>query len=117
MPSAHPLVQRAHDLSGIRKAFRPFPLSAAEMEFYSDSLNRLRGTELQHSLTDALLECADEEFYFKRVFYGHRGSGKSTEINRLLEQPAINNASSSCGWMRSKNSTPKPLGSSTSCRS
>jgi hypothetical protein len=35
------------------------------------------------------LESAQQGFFFKGVLYGNRGNGKSTEINRLLDEDAI----------------------------
>jgi hypothetical protein len=83
-------VEKAHDLYGIPRAFRPNPLSAEEIKtgFYSDSLNGRRASHLR-CLKDDLLESADLGFFFKGVLYGNRGVGKSTEINRLMDDPAI----------------------------
>ena len=36
-----------------------------------------------------MLESADQGFFFKGVLYGNRGTGKSTEINRLLDDSRI----------------------------
>jgi hypothetical protein len=85
-----PLVVRAVDVAGLPKAFRPEPLNAEEMkDFYSEALNRQRGTYLLRRLKDDLLESLEQGFFFKGVLYGNRGVGKSTEINRLLAQPDI----------------------------
>ena len=81
-------VQKAHDLAGVSRAFRPTPLRAEEMEFYSDALNKCRSNP-RRSIRKDLLEAADQGFFFKGVLYGNRGCGKSTEINNLLEDPAI----------------------------
>jgi hypothetical protein len=82
---------RAVDVGGIPKAFRPDPLRAEEMEhFYSDSLNRRRGNYLMRKIKDALVESADQRaFFFQGILYGNRGVGKSTEINRLLDNVDI----------------------------
>jgi hypothetical protein len=85
-----PLVQKAWDVAGIPKAFRPEPLIAEEMaEFYSDSLNRRRGNHLFRRIKDDLLESAGQGFFFKGILYGKRGVGKSKEINRLLADGEI----------------------------
>src|SRR5579884_3578492 len=85
-----PLVERAVSVAGIPKAFRPDPLIAEEMAaFYSQALDRQRGNYLLRRIKDDLLESADQGFFFKGVLYGNRGAGKSTEINRLLDEAAI----------------------------
>ena len=98
MPPSYPLtqnatrapVERATDVAGIPRAFRPEPLVAQEMaQFYSDSLDRQRANFLLRRIKDDLLESADQGFFFKGVLYGNRGTGKSTEINRLLDEAAI----------------------------
>ncbi len=83
------LVQRAVDLGGIPRAFRAEPLTAEEMEFYAESLNERRGKSVLRRLKDDLLESASFGFFFKGVIYGNRGTGKSTEINRLLDSPEV----------------------------
>jgi len=87
--AARPLVEKTSDLQGIPRAFRPNPLTAEEMQFYSDSLNRRRGNQLQRRMRDDLLNSAEQGFFFKGVLYGNRGTGKSTEINRMLEDPDV----------------------------
>ena len=98
MPPYNPLTQiskraleRATDVAGIPRAFRPEPLVAEEMaRFYSDSLDRQRAPHLLRHIKDDLLESADQGgFFFQGVLYGNRGTGKSTEINRLLDEAAI----------------------------
>jgi hypothetical protein len=90
-PSFPPLVERATDVAGIPKAFRPRPLRAEEMDaFYSDALNRRRANYLLRRIKDALVQFADERaFFFQGILYGNRGVGKSTEINRLLDNGDI----------------------------
>jgi hypothetical protein len=89
-PRKRALVERATDVAGIPRAFRPEPLIAEEMaQFYSDSLDRQRGNQLLRRIKDDLLESADQGFFFQGVLYGNRGTGKSTEINRLLDEDAI----------------------------
>ena len=88
--SSRRALERATDVVGIPKAFRPEPLVAQEMaEFYSDSLDRQRANFLLRRLKDDLLESAGQGFFFQGVLYGNRGTGKSTEINRLLDEAAI----------------------------
>jgi hypothetical protein len=85
-----PLLERATSLSGIPRAFRPAPLIAEEMaNFYSESLNKRRANDIQRSIKDDLVESAAQGFFFKGVLYGNPGTGKSTEINRLLEETEI----------------------------
>src|ERR1017187_9285786 len=89
--SSRRALERATDVAGIPKAFRPEPLVAQEMaRFYSDSLDRQRAPHLLRHIKDDLLESADQGgFFFQGVLYGNRGTGKSTEINRLLDEAAI----------------------------
>jgi hypothetical protein len=97
MPPSYPLTQiprhtleRATDVAGIPRAFRPEPLHAEEMaRFYSDSLDRQRANFLLRRIKDDLLESADQGFFLQGVLYGNRGTGKSTEINKLLDDAAI----------------------------
>jgi hypothetical protein len=85
-----PLVERALDVAGIPKAFRPDPLRAEEMDsFYSESLDKRRANHLRRQIKDDLLESAEQGFFFQGILYGNRGTGKSTEINRLLDEPEI----------------------------
>src|SRR5687768_11465208 len=87
-----PRLQRALDVRALPKAFRPGPLRGEELnEFYADSLDRTRANKFRLRLRDDLVENADVGFLFKGVIYGNRGTGKSTEINRLLEEPEIRN--------------------------
>ena len=80
-------VERTTDIGGIPKAFRPDPLRAEEMDrFYSNSLDKRRGNYLNRTIKKALVESADQRaFFFQGIVYGNRGVGKSTEINRLLD--------------------------------
>ena len=89
-PQKRPPITRATDIYGIPNAFRPDPLSADEMEFYADSLDKRRHNFLQRGVKNDLLETAAQSFFFKGVLYGNRGNGKSTEINRLLTDPQVN---------------------------
>ena len=88
-PPKSQLIQRATSVAEIPRAFRPNPLSAGEMEFYSDSLNSCRANHLQRRIQDDLIESVEFGFFFKGVLYGNRGSGKSTEVNRLLDVDEI----------------------------
>lgn len=81
-------VERALGLSGIPRAFRADPLRAEEMSFYAPSLNEHRGKYVQRRLRDDLLDSAGLG-YFRGVIFGNRGTGKSTEINRLLDSPNV----------------------------
>ena len=83
------LIEKATNLKALRRAFRAEPLLPAEMEFYVDSLNARRGGSSTRRISQHLLQAADDGFFFKGVIFGNRGTGKSTEINRLLEQSAI----------------------------
>lgn len=74
---------------GIPNAFRAEPLSADDMEFYVDSLDKRRKNNLQRGVKNDLLESAAQKLFFKAVLFGNRGNGKSTEINRLLIDPEI----------------------------
>lgn len=82
-------LEKATNLQGIPSAFRPEPLSTDEMQFYSDALNQRRGGQLQRTLSTDLLTRAGQGFFFKGVIFGNRGTGKSTELNRLFTNPDI----------------------------
>jgi len=85
-----PLLQKAQDVRGLPFAFRPGPLRAEELaQFYSDALDKNRANKVRSRLRDDLVDNAKIGYLFKGVIYGNRGTGKSTEINRLLEEPAI----------------------------
>ena len=58
-------------------------------EFYSDALSICRGTDLVRRMSNHLVAASEDAFYFKGVIYGNRGTGKSTEIVRLLAAPEI----------------------------
>lgn len=89
-PRKRALVERATNVAGITRAFRPGPLIAEEMaQFYSDSLDRQRTNRLLRRIKNDLLESAGQGYFFQGVLYGNRGVGKSTEINRLLDEAAI----------------------------
>ena len=60
-----PLIQRAVDISGLPRAFRPNPLIAEEMEFYAESLNKRRANYLQRRIRDDLLEAKGQAFFFR----------------------------------------------------
>lgn len=79
-----PPIIRATDILGIPNAFRAEPLSADDMEFYVDSLDKRRKNNLQRGVKNDLLESAAQKLFLKAVLFGNRGNGKSTEINRLL---------------------------------
>ncbi len=83
-------VERAVTLRRFSRAFFPEPLDASELaEFYSDALSICRGTDLVRRMSGHLLAGAEDAFYFKGVLYGNRGTGKSTEIIRLLASQEI----------------------------
>ena len=83
------LIEKATTVAGVPRAFRPTPLTTDQMEFYSNSLNACRANNLQRRIRDDLLQSVDFGFYFKGVLYGNRGTGKSTEVNRLLDNDDI----------------------------
>ncbi len=92
MPARFRRLERATDVAGLPRAFRPEPLQAEDMaEFYSDALDKCRHSRLLRRLKDELIETVEDRFFFKGVLYGNRGVGKSTEINRLLDDPDVKN--------------------------
>lgn len=85
-----PRLVRALDLAAVPRAFRPEPLVASEMaEFYSDALDKQRASHLLRRIKDDLLETVEQGFFFKGILYGNRGTGKSTDINRLLDDAEL----------------------------
>lgn len=88
--ATQPPIVRAMALAGVSRAFRPQPLTAAEIpQFFSVQLSDKRSRNLQRNLSEDLLDCAQSGFFFHGCIYGNRGTGKSTEINRLLADPSI----------------------------
>ncbi len=82
--------ERATDLNSIYSAFGPEPLDASQLpEFYSDALNVCRNNNLYRRMCGDLVRSADRRLFFKGVLYGNRGTGKSTEINRLLDSADV----------------------------
>lgn len=89
--SRRPLVERALDIAGIPKAFRPEPLIAEEMaEFYSEALDRQRGNHLLRRIKDDMLESAEQGFFFKGVLYGNRGIGNLPKSTASLTTRPLN---------------------------
>jgi len=84
-----PLLEKANSLEGIPKAFRPNPLLPEEKEFYSEEIEQRRAKHLYRKLKDDLKQSAQLGFFFKGVLYGNRGTGKSTELNRLTADPDL----------------------------
>ena len=75
---------KAKDLEGIRRVCRPAPLAGKELEsfFVETDMARDPHQETRKRLIEALNSREDARI----LFYGHRGCGKSTELNKLLAE-------------------------------
>ena len=78
------LSSKAKNLEGIRRVCRPAPLVGKELEtfFVETDMARDPHQETRKRLIEALNSREDARL----LFYGHRGCGKSTELNKLLAE-------------------------------
>lgn len=83
----HLQIEPAQRLSDVYRTMSPQPLrTAAELEhLYEPSINQARGADLAESIALELNRQHGSDWY-KLFFYGSRGSGKSTEMSRLLQK-------------------------------
>jgi hypothetical protein len=78
----------AQSLEEIYLTTQPGPLTTeAEIQaFYRDEINAVRGGDRVQRLRLGLIRAHRDRTYFKALFMGHQGSGKSTELSRLVNQ-------------------------------
>jgi hypothetical protein len=75
---------KATTLDELRKVCRPRPLTGREMDAFFVETDKARNP---HQRTRELLaKDLNEQEDVRILFYGHRGCGKSTELNKLLEE-------------------------------
>jgi hypothetical protein len=81
-------VKQAQTLDEFWKVLDPQPLQAGpELEaFYRDDLNKVRGTGASKQLQRELTLRHGENQKFRCLVYGNQGCGKSTEINKILDE-------------------------------
>ena len=77
-------VKKAETLDDIRRVCRPMPLKGEELDvfFVETDLARDPNMHTRQRLVGAL----DTREDVRLLFYGHRGCGKSTELNKLLAE-------------------------------
>ena len=77
----------AIDINGIIKNFSTIPLQGDELDektgFYVDTIEARTGDPLESPIKDIFQDCTTENVNFIHLLLGHRGCGKSTEINKL----------------------------------
>jgi hypothetical protein len=81
----------ATTLEEIYLTLSPEPL-ATEQElavFYCEEMNKTRGGDKIQRLKLGLTRAWDSQKYYKACLMGHPGVGKSTELNRLINDPAV----------------------------
>lgn len=80
----------AAQISEILNAFSPQPLQAEEMDtFYCDDTMEYRTSDKYSSpIEDIFDACTEQEEQEAFLLLGHRGCGKSTELNRMSERLA-----------------------------
>ena len=80
-------IKRAESLDDLWKVLDPQPLrTSLELQaFYRDDLNKVRGTGATKQLQLELLR-RHGTTKFRCLLYGNQGCGKSTEINKILQE-------------------------------
>ena len=75
------------DINNIIKNFSTLPLEGAELDeeagFYIDTIAARTGNPFKSPIEDIFRDCTTENVNFIHLLLGHRGCGKSTEINKL----------------------------------
>jgi len=77
-----PLLEKARTIDELRKYCKPTPLTGDALKFYIET-DKARDP---HQDTRNKLAKSLEEGPSRILFYGHPGSGKSTELNKFLEE-------------------------------
>jgi|APHig6443717817_1056837.scaffolds.fasta_scaffold18870_2 hypothetical protein len=77
------MFSKATTLTEVSNAFQPRPLDATELATYYVQVDQERDAHLSRLVE---LKKALEKQNIKILFAGHRGSGKSTELNRLRSE-------------------------------
>jgi hypothetical protein len=82
MPSKQKLA-KASSIENLRRVCRPEPLTGEELDVFFVETDEARDP---HRLTRNNIEKALEDETVSLLFYGHRGCGKSTELNKFLAE-------------------------------
>lgn len=83
------MCKKALQLSQMQDAFNPGPLKSNEdlNEFYLDTSFARTGDQYSDFVNNLLLQLEDsKEVYLHKLFIGHPGCGKTTELYKLLEK-------------------------------
>jgi hypothetical protein len=74
-------------IKGIRRNFFPYPLKGDELNeetgLYVNTIEARTGSPVKSPIEDIFEACTENDAKFIHLLLGHRGCGKSTEINRL----------------------------------
>lgn len=82
-------MEKANNLSQVQNAFMPEPLETKRdmKKFYVDTSLVRYGVEYSNVVNEISIELTDcTDAYIHKLFIGHTGSGKSTELRRLEER-------------------------------
>lgn len=82
-------MEKANNLSQVQNAFMPEPLETKidMRKFYVDTSLVRYGVEYSNVVDEISIELTDcTDAYIHKLFIGHTGSGKSTELRRLEER-------------------------------
>lgn len=78
---------KAADLSGIIAAFKAAPLDGNDLDkFYCETMETRTGDKYSSPIEDIYEACTMPSDRNAFLLLGHRGSGKSTELNRMAEK-------------------------------
>ncbi len=80
-------VKYANDLHGIITAFKAAPLDGNDLDkFYCETMETRTGDKYSSPIQDIYEACKMPSDKNAFLLLGHRGSGKSTELNRMAEK-------------------------------
>lgn len=80
-------VKYANDLHGIITAFKAAPLDGNDLDkFYCETMETRTGDKYSSPIQDIYEACKMPSDRNAFLLLGHRGSGKSTELNRMAEK-------------------------------
>ncbi len=76
----------AQTLDKVYRTLQSGPLETKEQldAFYREELNQVRGDNRTKRMEFGLREAQNDRLFYKALFMGHAGSGKSTELSRLV---------------------------------
>ena len=83
-----PKIKKASNLVEARQVCRPIPLTNAELDSFFIETDKARDPDMD--TRQRLVQALEEKEDARLLFYGHRGSGKSTELNKLLAEQTDN---------------------------